>query len=205
MNIKVILKNSWDHIVLLLKIIQNWSLLPKIHYMCLHPSEMAFSSFNARLDHCRPLIWDDAFALQTVLCSHLFSVLPHIHIVRRHLKPLSISQLQVLPMLNSCPACLPLPSKLLSSKTGPGEGMICSLCQFPNCTCFQQWTLARINFTLALSACWAVPSIIAGGDNWAKKHENWHRSTLYVQLLPQTGKAQSMTPQTTKYRYRTVI
>ena len=48
-------------------------------------------------------------------------------------------------------------------------------------------------------------SLVAGGDNWAKKHENWHRSTLYVQLLPQTGKAQSMTPQTTKYRYRTVI
>ena len=47
--------------------------------------------------------------------------------------------------------------------------------------------------------------ILGGGDNLAKKHENWHRSTLYVQLLPQTEKAQSMTPQTTKYRYRTVI
>ena len=45
---------------------------------------------------------------------------------------------------------------------------------------------------------------VAGGDNWAKKHEKWHRSTLFVQLLPQTGKAQSVTPQTTKYPYRTV-
>ena len=25
---------------------------------------------------------------------------------------------------------------------------------------------------------------VAGGDNWAKKHGKWHRSTLFVQLLP---------------------
>ena len=45
---------------------------------------------------------------------------------------------------------------------------------------------------------------VAGGDNWAKKHEKLHRSTLYVRLRPQTEKYQSVTPQTTKYRYRTV-
>ena len=44
-----------------------------------------------------------------------------------------------------------------------------------------------------------------GGDNWAKKHGKWHRTTVCEQLLPETGKAQSVTPQTTKYRYRTVI
>ena len=48
-------------------------------------------------------------------------------------------------------------------------------------------------------------SQIAGGDKWAKKHGKWHRSALYVQLLAQTEKPQWVTPQTTKYRYRTVI
>ena len=33
----------------------------------------------------------------------------------------------------------------------------------------------------------------------------WHRTTVCEQLLPETEKAQSVTPQTTKYRYRTVI
>ena len=37
--------------------------------------------------------------------------------------------------------------------------------------------------------------LVAGGGNWAK---------MGVQLLAQTKKAQSVTPQTTKYRYRTV-
>ena len=46
---------------------------------------------------------------------------------------------------------------------------------------------------------------IAGGDNWPKKHEKLQWSTLFVQFLHQTKKAQSMTPQTTKYRCRTVI
>ena len=46
---------------------------------------------------------------------------------------------------------------------------------------------------------------LAGGDKWAKKREKWHRSTQYVQLLARTEKAQWVTPQTTKYRYRTVI
>ena len=46
---------------------------------------------------------------------------------------------------------------------------------------------------------------LAGGDKWAKKHGKWHRSALYVQLLAQTEKPQWVTPQTTKYRYRTVI
>ena len=41
---------------------------------------------------------------------------------------------------------------------------------------------------------------IAGGDNWAEKHEKWHRLSQNVQFLPQTEKAQSVTPQTTKYR-----
>ena len=41
---------------------------------------------------------------------------------------------------------------------------------------------------------------VAGGDNWAKKHEKEHKLPLYVQLLPQTEKAQPVTPQTTKYR-----
>ena len=48
-------------------------------------------------------------------------------------------------------------------------------------------------------------SEIAGGGKWAKMGEKLHRSPLYVQLLAQTEKAQSVTPQTTKYRYRTVI
>ena len=54
---------------------------------------------------------------------------------------------------------------------------------------------------------WRIPMFmtnLAGGDNWGKKHDKLHRSTLFVQLLPQTGKAQSVTPQTTKYTYRTV-
>ena len=46
---------------------------------------------------------------------------------------------------------------------------------------------------------------IGGGDNWAKKHEKWHRTTVCEQLLPEIEKAQSVTPQTTKYRYRAVI
>ena len=46
---------------------------------------------------------------------------------------------------------------------------------------------------------------IAGGDNWAKKHGKWHRTTVCEQLLPEIEKAQSVAPQTTKYRYRTVI
>ena len=45
----------------------------------------------------------------------------------------------------------------------------------------------------------------AGGDNWAKKHGKWHRTTVCEQLLPEIEKDQSVTPQTTKYRYRTVI
>ena len=52
---------------------------------------------------------------------------------------------------------------------------------------------------------WVVISqLVGGGDNWAEKHRNRHRSILILQLLPQTAKAQSMTPQTIKYRYRTV-
>ena len=47
--------------------------------------------------------------------------------------------------------------------------------------------------------------IVAGGDNWAKKHGKWHRTTVCEQLLPEIEKAQSVAPQTTKYRYRTVI
>ena len=27
---------------------------------------------------------------------------------------------------------------------------------------------------------------LARGDNWTNKHEKWHRSTLYVQLQPQS-------------------
>ena len=45
---------------------------------------------------------------------------------------------------------------------------------------------------------------LGGGDNRAEKHRNRHRSILILKLLPQTAKAQSMTPQTTKYRHRTV-
>ena len=44
-----------------------------------------------------------------------------------------------------------------------------------------------------------------GGDNWAKKHEKVHKLPLYVQFLPQTEKAQPVTTQTPKYRYRAVI
>ena len=47
--------------------------------------------------------------------------------------------------------------------------------------------------------------LVAGGDNWAEMHRKWCRSTLFVQLLPQTEKAQLVTPQTIKYRYRTVM
>ena len=43
---------------------------------------------------------------------------------------------------------------------------------------------------------------LAGGDNWAEMHRNRHRPILFLQLLPQTEKAQSINPQTTKYRYR---
>ena len=32
-------------------------------------------------------------------------------------------------------------------------------------------------------------NVLTGGDNWAKKGEKLHRSTLYVQLLVQTEKA----------------
>ena len=43
---------------------------------------------------------------------------------------------------------------------------------------------------------------VAGGDNWAKKYEKQcSSSSLYLQLLPQNEKAQSVTPQTTKYIY----
>ena len=45
---------------------------------------------------------------------------------------------------------------------------------------------------------------VGGGGNRAEKHKKWHRSTLFLQLLPQTEKAQLVTPQTTKYRYRRV-
>ena len=45
---------------------------------------------------------------------------------------------------------------------------------------------------------------LGGGDNRAEKHRNRHRSILILQLLPQTAKAQSIPPQTTKYRYRRV-
>ena len=41
-----------------------------------------------------------------------------------------------------------------------------------------------------------------GGDNWAEMHRNRHRPIQFLQLLPQTEKAQSVNPQTTKYRYR---
>ena len=47
--------------------------------------------------------------------------------------------------------------------------------------------------------------MIAGGGNWAEMHRKWCRSTLFVQLLPQTEKAQLVTPQTIKYGYKTVI
>ena len=43
---------------------------------------------------------------------------------------------------------------------------------------------------------------IAGGDNLAELHRNRHRAILFLQILPQTEKAQSVNPQTTKYRYR---
>ena len=35
---------------------------------------------------------------------------------------------------------------------------------------------------------------VAGGDNWAEMHQKWHKSTQFVQLLPQTEKAQLVTP-----------
>ena len=47
--------------------------------------------------------------------------------------------------------------------------------------------------------------MVAGGDNWAEKHQKLRKSTQFVHLLPQTQKAQLVTPQTIKYRYRTVI
>ena len=59
---------------------------------------------------------------------------------------------------------------------------------------------------IVCSCLWIVwLPVVAGGDKWAKKHEKWHRPALYVQLLAQTEKPQWVTPQTTKYRYRTVI
>ena len=48
-------------------------------------------------------------------------------------------------------------------------------------------------------------AILAGGDNWAKKHGKWHRTAVCEQLLPEIEKAESVTPQTSKFRYRRVI
>ena len=42
-------------------------------------------------------------------------------------------------------------------------------------------------------------------DNWAKNLGKWHRTTVCEQLLPEIEKAQSVTPQTSKFRYRRVI
>ena len=44
--------------------------------------------------------------------------------------------------------------------------------------------------------------MIGGGDNQAEKHRKRHRPILFLQLLPQTEKSQSINPQTTKYSYR---
>ena len=46
---------------------------------------------------------------------------------------------------------------------------------------------------------------LEGGDNWAKKHGKWHRTAVCEQLLPEIEKAESVTPQTSKFRYRRVI
>ena len=87
------------------------------------------------------------------------------------------------------------------------------LCHFP-CFFAQLSPPANIIFKYTLGACipfvfsWdemTMVSWVEGGDNWAKKHGKWHRTTVCEQLLPEIGKAQSVTPQTTKYKYRTVI
>ena len=41
--------------------------------------------------------------------------------------------------------------------------------------------------------------MVQGGDNWAEKHGKLHRTTVCEQLLPETEKVQSVTPQTTNY------
>ena len=55
-----------------------------------------------------------------------------------------------------------------------------------------QKILLLINGFLTLIYCSAHDS-----DNWAEKHRERHGLILFVQLLPQTEKAQSINPKTT--------
>ena len=64
--------------------------------------------------------------------------------------------------------------------------------------------LEYIPGNIAVNWSSSIPPFVGGGGNRAEMHEKWHRSTLFLQLLPQTEKAQLVTPQTIKYRYRTV-